>query len=208
MWFLFKVSEDGVLTLDTLTGGLDDGLNSEGGKALEEEFSILDNIGGTSIVNNEGTGIRKDPTILINEDDIENIVKSVRDEAGKSPSIIMVTNQEDAEENIAVRFLPSSQVAGSQGGPIVVINIHADSLGLGGRDGDLDISDLDMSDLRTKLLKNTKLAPAEIKESIPKELDENDSEDETKDGTDIPDYLDFDTDYITITMETDYQDGR
>ena len=65
-----------------------------------------------------------------------------------------------------------------------------------------------MSNLRTKLLKNTKLAPAEIKESIPKELDENDSEDETKDGTDIPDYLDFDTDYITITMETDYQDGR
>ena len=88
-----------------------------------------------------------------------------------------------------------------------MINIHADSLGLGGRNGGLDLSQI-----RNKLLEATKSKPNEFKESIPVTLDENITEnlkeEEKKDDLDAPDYLDFDTDYITITMETDYRDGR
>eukprot|EP00090_Calanus_glacialis_P009095 TRINITY_DN17443_c0_g1_i1.p1 TRINITY_DN17443_c0_g1~~TRINITY_DN17443_c0_g1_i1.p1 ORF type:complete len:385 (+),score=93.62 TRINITY_DN17443_c0_g1_i1:53-1207(+) len=200
---VLKVSEDGVVTLDTVPGGLDDGLQDEEDYALEEEFTILDTLSDT--LDKEETDTRKDTTILLKDEDIESIVQSVKAEDGKTP-LIMVTDQEDAEENISVRFLQPGQVAGVPGGPIVVINIHADSLGLGGRDGAFDISDI-----RKKLLEKTRSEPVEFEETIPVTLDENITEDEpeeeTKDEMDIPDYLDFDTDYITITMETDYQDG-
>ena len=133
-------------------------------------------------------------------------MQTVKTKVGKTP-IIMVTDQEDVEENIAVRFLQPGQVAGLQGGPIVVINIHADSLGLGGRNGGLDLSQI-----RNKLLETTKSKPIDFEESIPITLDENITEEvkdeEIDDDMDAPDYLDFDTDYITITMETDYQDER
>ena len=88
-----------------------------------------------------------------------------------------------------------------------MINIHADSLGLGGRNGGLDLSQI-----RNKLLETTKSKPIDFEESIPITLDENITEEvkdeEIDDDMDPLDYLDFDTDYITITMETDYQDGR
>jgi len=197
---LLKVSEDGVVTLDTLPGGLDEGLINEEDEALEEQFFVLDDSSGK---NKNDKEIKPDPTVSLTDEDIENIVQSVKEKDGRTPSIIMVNDEADPGENVAVRFLADGQVPGSQAGPIVVINIHADSLGLGGRDGDRDISRI-----KTKLSENTKLAPIEVEKSIPKDINENEYEyeDEATEEKDIPDYLDFDTDFITITMETDYQD--
>ena len=133
-------------------------------------------------------------------------MQTVKAEEGKAP-IIMVTDKEDEEENVSVRFLQPGQVPGVQGGPIVVINIHADSLGLGGRDGELNLSNI-----KDKLKQNTKSIPAQLDESIPVTLDENITEDKEEEvieeDMDVPDYLDFDTDYITITMEAEYPDLR
>ena len=185
---------------------MDEGLTGNEDDILEEDFSILDTIKDNPLFDDEGSDTRKDTNIMHNDEDIENIVQTVKAKDGKTP-LIMVTDQEDVEENIAVRFLQPGQVAGVQGGPIVVINIHADSLGLGGRNGGLDLGEI-----RNKLLEATKSKPNELKESIPVTLDENITEmfeeEETEDDMDAPDYLDFDTDYITITMETDYRDGR
>merc|ERR1711892_387668 len=198
---VLKVSEDGVLTLDTLPRAVDDGLTDEEEDILEDEFSFSDTIKDNPILSDD---TRKDTKIVLNDESIESIVETVKAKGGKNP-IIMVTDQEDVEENVAVRFLQPGQIAGFQGGPIVVINIHADSLGLGGRNGDLNLKEI-----RNKLLEATKSKPVELKESIPVTLDENITEifeeEETEDYMDAPDYLDFDTDYITITMETDYGD--
>ena len=163
----------------------------------------MDTVKDNPLFDDESSDTRKDTNLLLNDEDIENIVQTVKVKDG----IIMVTDQEDVEENIAVRFLQPGQVAGLQGGPIVVINIHADSLGLGGRNGGLDLSQI-----RNKLLETTKSKPIDFEETIPITLDENITEEvkdeEIDDDMDALDYLDFDTDYITITMETDYQDGR
>jgi len=192
---LLKVSEDGVVTIDTLPGGSD-----EEDEALEEELSVLGNIGDISGRNKDDKEIRDEATLSLTEEDIENIVQSVKEKDGRTPSIIMVNDEADPGENVAVRFLADGQVPGSQAGPIVVINIHADSLGLGGRDGDRDISRI-----KTRLKDESKLAAIEVDESILKELDDSEKVEDPKESEN-PDYLDFDTDYITITMETDYQD--
>merc|ERR1712106_228414 len=183
----------------------DDGLTGNEDDILEEDFSILNTNIDNPLFDDEGSDTRKDTNLVLNDEDIENIVQTVRGKDGKTP-LIMVTDQEDVKENVAVRFLQPGQVAGLQGGPIVVINIHADSLGLSGRNGGLDLSQI-----RNKLLETTKSKPIDFEESIPITLDENITEEvkdeEIDDDMDALDYLDFDTDYITITMETDYQDG-
>merc|ERR1712106_888653 len=179
----------------------DDGLTGNEDDILEEDFSILNTNIDNPLFDDEGSDTRKDTNLVLNDEDIKNIVQTVRAKDGKTP-LIMVTDQEDVKENVAVRFLQPGQVAGLQGGPIVVINIHADSLGLGGRNGGLDLSQI-----RNKLLETTNSKPIDFEESIPVTLDENITEEVVDEDMDAPDYLDFDTDYITITMETDYQDG-
>merc|ERR1712106_1251303 len=179
----------------------DDGLTGNEDDILEEDFSILNTNIDNPLFDDEGSDTRKDTNLVLNDEDIKNIVQTVRAKDGKTP-LIMVTDQEDVKENVAVRFLQPGQVAGLQGGPIVVINIHADSLGLGGRNGGLDLGQI-----RNKLLKTTNSKPIDFEESIPVTLDENITEEVVDEDMDAPDYLDFDTDYITITMETDYQDG-
>ena len=41
-----------------------------------------------------------------------------------------------------------------------------------------------------------------------KTTEDDEEEEEIEDDINTPDYLDFDTDYITITMERDYPDFR
>ena len=204
------MADNGVVTLDTLAAQLDDGLiDDEEEEVFEEELSILDMINERPVFSSDEPETVKETSSVL-EEDIESIVETVKAEEGKSP-IIMVTDQEDEEENISVRFLQPGQVPGVQGGPIVVINIHADSLGLGGREGELDISQI-----RNKIKQRTKSTPALLEESISTMLDENiteeqeeeEEEEEEENDEEIPDYLDFDTDYITITMEAEYPDFR
>ena len=202
----FQVADDGLVTLDTLPAALDTSLADIEEEIFEEEFSILDKINENPVLNSEEPDTAKDINSVL-EDDIESILKKVKEEEGQAP-IIMVTDEEDEDENISVRFLQPGQVAGVEGGPIVVINIHADSLGLGGRDGDLDLAEI-----RDKIRENTKSKQVLREEAIPVTLDENITEDdeeeeEIEDDIKTPDYLDFDTDYITITMERDYPDFR
>jgi len=199
-----KVADDGLVTLDTLPAALDTSLTDIEEEIFEEEFSILDKINENPVLNSEEPDTIKDINSVL-EEDIESILEKVKEVEGKAP-VIMVTDEEDEDENISVRFLQPGQVAGVEGGPIVVINIHADSLGLGGRDGDLDLAEI-----RDKIRENSKSKQVLREESIPVTLDENITEDdeeeeEIEDDINTPDYLDFDTDYITITMERDYPD--
>ena len=133
---------------------VDDGLTYEEEDIFEDEFSFSDTIKDNPISSDD---TRKDTKIVLNDESIETIVETVKAKGGKNP-ILMVTDEEDVEENIAVRFLQPDQVAGVQGGPIVVINIHADSLGLGGINGGLDLREI-----RNKLLEATKSKPVELK---------------------------------------------
>ena len=125
---------------------------------MEEDVSIFDAIKDNIILSDDVSDTTKDTKIVFSDENIENILQTAKTKDGKTP-IIMVTDQGDVEENIAVRFLQPGQVGGIQGGPIVVINIHAASLGLGGRNGGLDLGEI-----RNKLLEATNSKPNEFKE--------------------------------------------
>jgi len=207
---LLKVSDDGVISLDTLQGDLDEGLKVEQDEEEEGLLSFLDNIGDTSAGNEDDN---EDPVLSLSEDDIENIVQSVKDESGISPSVVMLNSGSDS-----VRLLPQGgQLPGGQGGPIVVINIHAESLGLGGSRGSTLESKLRASlgggregplesNIRASFAGGDTLAAVEVEKSTGDKVSNNNADEEDKQEIEDPDYLDFDTDYITITMETDYQD--
>ena len=116
----------------------------------------------------------------------------------------MVNDQADTEGNVAVRVLSGSQIPGQQDtGPIVVINIHADNFGLGGNEGDIDIADI------VTVRNQGNLPSLGGDKSVFKELDMDEVRQKEEDQTgENSDYLDFDTDYITITMGSDYPDRR
>ena len=190
-----KVTEDGVVTLDTVPVDAKTDLISkeDTNDDYEEDFSILETF-SDSVVDADIV----DTPIDIDEIDIEEIVKTVQDSEGEVPPILMVTGEDDSDNNVGVRFLQSESAKKVLGGsPIVVINIHADQLGLSGKEKQSTESD-----------RNVK---SSLKEVIPVTVDDNLTEDTSAavisdDETKSPDYLDFDTDYITITMESDYGD--
>ena len=153
-----------------MTKGPDDDLNHDEYSGSEEDIFGQHQV---SDVTEE-----KDSTMIFNEEIIENIIKVVKEDAKGSNA---------------------GQVDVSQGRPIVVINILADYLGLGGRDGKLDIGDVEK-----KTLKNTDLVSVDADKSIPEDPNANTYEDDNN----TPEYYDFDTDYITIMLESDYQAER
>ena len=143
-----------MVNLDTLQGGVGDSL-------------IFEEDGNSSIdVTNESRDGMSEPSVTLSEDDIESIVQSVKAEEGIAPSVIMVNDQADTEGNVAVRVLSGSQIPGQQDtGPIVVINIHADTLGIGGNEGGIDIRDL------VTVRNKGNSARLEVDEPVIKELD-------------------------------------
>ena len=183
--FSSEVFKDEFDNPDTLTKGPDDDLNHDEYSGVEEDIFGQHHV---SDVTEE-----KDSTIVFHEESIENIIKAVNENAGNSPSRHISAEKENAKGSNA------GQVDVSQGRPIVVINILAASLGLGGRDGKLDIGDV-----QNKPLKNTDLVSVEVDKSIPEDPKSIAYEDESN----VPDYFDFDTDYITIMLESDYQAER
>ena len=80
---------------------------------MEEDFSIFDAIKDNIILSDDVSDTAKDTKIVFSDENIEDILQTVKTKVGKTP-IIMVTDQEDVEENIAVRFLQPGQVGGAQ----------------------------------------------------------------------------------------------
>ena len=100
--------------------------------------------------------------MIFHKEIIENIIKAVNENSGNSPSIQIVAEKEDAKGSNA------GHLDVSLGGPIVVINILADSLGLSGREGKLDIFDVEK-----KTMKNTDFVSVEVDKSFPEDPNAN-----------------------------------
>jgi len=195
-----QINEDGVLGLDTIPQ--DD--------QSDEVFINEDLLNG--IFAGQADSFEEDQSI-------EDIINQVKNEQDETPSILMVKDNGASGKDVVLRFPDNGQEGNFQGSnPIVVINIRAENIdlddkklpgfGKSERTKQVQINE-DTESFRTSvtppaveidrdLLKDLE---AEIMTMLTKE--EGRQKEEVEEDKD---YLDFDTDVITITMESDLSD--